>query len=50
MMTEEEIKVQTRISKTDQEGLYALVELKKFMSVSDAVRQAIRNLLKENGV
>ncbi len=51
MMTEqEEVKIHARISQADREGLCALVELNKFMSISDAVRQAIRNLLKENGV
>lgn len=52
MMTEQEqeVKIHARISQADREGLLALVELNKFMSISDAVRQAIRNLLKENGV
>jgi len=38
--------IQVRVSISDADALDKLVEAKKFISISDAVRVAIRNLLR----
>lgn len=50
-MTEDNTKtIQVRISISDADDLEKLVQSKKYMSVSDAVRVAIRNLLAKTEV